>query len=87
MLHLAVWFSNKRMVENLLEHGFDVAAKDVVLAIQHEETPLHLAAYQNNQEIYDLLKSRPNSDPTLKNRVRFIQEGKTADDLLKENSN
>ncbi len=86
MLHLAVWFSNKPAVEYLLQNGFDVAAKDVVVVIQHEETPLHLAAYQNNREIYDMLKDK-DADPKEKNRVKSIQEGKSAEDLLKENKN
>ncbi|CAG9315548.1 unnamed protein product [Blepharisma stoltei] len=49
-LHLAVFLSQKEAVESLLRQGFDVNAQDF-----HGETPLHLAAVQQNELIYSLL--------------------------------
>lgn len=85
MLHIAVWFSNKQIVEILMNHNFDVSDKDVVVHIQHGETPLHLAAYQNNRELYEMLKKGKNADLSIKNNVYPKQEGKTSEDLLNEN--
>lgn len=68
LLHLAVWFSNKTLVEKLLKHEYDINFQDVVILIQHGDTPLHLAAYQNNQDVYELLVNH-NADQRLKNKV------------------
>lgn len=81
LLHLAVWFSNKSLVESLLKHKYEVNVQDVVISIQHGDTPLHLAAYQNNQEIYELLVDNYN-DQGLKNKVKAKKEDKTASELF-----
>ena len=69
------------MVEELTKQGFDVNLPDVVTKIQHQDTPLHIAAYQRCDAIYELLLEN-GANPNAKNRVRHRQEEKTPVDLL-----
>ena len=55
LLHLAVWYMNAEMIKRLLDFGFDVNHKDIVRDKKHEDTPLHIAAFQKNKEVYSML--------------------------------
>lgn len=75
-----MWFLNKDRVEVLLKEGFDVNSCDVVVFIQHNETPLHIAAYQGNKQIYELL-TKHGAREDMKNKVLISQDNKTPKDL------
>jgi len=51
-----------------LLHNYEINSQDYVISTKHGESALHLAAYQNNQEIYQLLLDS-NADRELKNKV------------------
>lgn len=52
----------------LVDSEYDINEMDIVRFIQHGDTPLHLAAYHNYTDIYDILKSR-GADVSIKNKV------------------